>query len=47
MSEFEDVEVLIIAIALVIFALVYGINEIKGANQIIKRAERVQKEIEK
>ena len=47
MSEFEDVEVLIIVIALVIFALVYGINEIKGANQIIKRAERVQKEIEK
>ena len=47
MSEFEDAEVLIIAIALVIFALVYGINEIKGANQIIKRAERAQKEIEK
>lgn len=47
MSELTDVEVLIIIIALVIFALVYGINEIKGANQIIKRAERVQKEIEK
>lgn len=47
MSELTDVEVLIIAMALVIFALVYGINEIKGANQIIKRVERIQKEIEK
>lgn len=46
MSELTDVEALIIVIAIVIFALVYGINEIKGANQIIKRAERIQKEME-
>lgn len=46
MSELTDVEALIIVIALVIFALIYGIIEIKGADQIIKRAERIQKEIE-
>lgn len=47
MSELTDVEVLIIGIAIVIFAIVYGVSEIRGANQIIKRAKRIQKEIEK
>lgn len=47
MSELTDVEALIIAMALVIFAVVYGINEIKGANQRIKQLKRIRKEIEK
>ena len=37
MSELTDVEVLIIIIFLVILSTIYGINEIKSANQRIKQ----------
>ena len=43
MSELTDVEALIIVIFLVILSTVYGINEIKGANQRIKQLKRIRK----
>lgn len=44
MSELTDVEAMIIVIFLVILSIVYGINEIKGANQRIKQLKRIRKE---
>lgn len=46
MDGLTDVGAFVIVCSCLIFAVVYGVCEIKNANQIIKRLEKIKKQID-